>query len=465
MASPRPSPGSASPRSARRRCGRARAAWRTGCARPRRDRRSGSGCGPPGRPGDIGPKASSASSVATRSRRGAPAGAAHSGWRAGPGSRPLAVVGLVQRPEQAHEPLARQAAGPEQTRPLAGEIDDGALKADRAGATVEDQRHCRAELGRHVLAVVGLTLPEGLALGAATGAATASSRAWATGCDGHPHAPPCRGRPSPAPRHRRPATRGSTSVSGPGQKAPASASARRSKRRCGGPPRCRRRGRSTGCAPAGPWRCRWRRPPVVGREAAQAVDRLGREGDQPALQQGPCRLLDRSRRGPQDARQGRPSGGGEPHPAEPHLGQRRRQGQLDHVAQQERHDAERHRLLHADDGREPAGAQDVDRGGRGGDAQRRRQARASARRPSRPPRPLPRSPRDSRPSARSCRRGRYPSRACRRTPAGRRHPARGRRRPWRTPGAARRRCRAGTRPASAASSAPGRTAPAPWRRR
>ena len=54
-------------------------------------------------------------------------------------------------PSRVDEPTARQAAGPQEARPLAGEIDHGALKADRARATVEDECYGLAEIGGHVL--------------------------------------------------------------------------------------------------------------------------------------------------------------------------------------------------------------------------------------------------------------------------------------------------------------------------
>ena len=72
--------------------------------------------------------------------------------------------------------------------------------------------------------VVGLTPPEGLADGAATGPPKAASSPWASGCAGTRSATV--GRPAVA-RAARPASgrRGSTSVSGPGQKRAASARA------------------------------------------------------------------------------------------------------------------------------------------------------------------------------------------------------------------------------------------------
>jgi hypothetical protein len=76
--------------------------------------------------------------------------------------------------------------------------------------------------------VVGLTKPEGLALGAASGSSTACRSACATGCAGTRTATV----PSPAvatAETGEPGAFGSTSVSGPGQNAWASAVARSSK--------------------------------------------------------------------------------------------------------------------------------------------------------------------------------------------------------------------------------------------
>ena len=143
---------------------------------------------------------------------------------------------------------------------------------------------------------VGLTAPLRLAEGAAIGRPAARISACATGWDGARIATVS----SPAVASREigePSLRGSTSVSGPGQKRAASLSAvsfQRTKR-------CASSASSTwlisglNCGPALGLEDRRDRA-LVGGVAAQAVDRLGREGDELAVAQQPRRLGDRLRR-------------------------------------------------------------------------------------------------------------------------------------------------------------------------
>ena len=103
------------------------------------------------------------------------------------------------------------------------------LDADRTGTAVEDHRRdaelARSpirEFARHCAAVVGLTRPERLADGAATGRPTARSSVCATGCAGARTATvssPALASSDTPPSVRR----GSTRVSGPGQKRRAAA--------------------------------------------------------------------------------------------------------------------------------------------------------------------------------------------------------------------------------------------------
>ena len=86
--------------------------------------------------------------------------------------------------EWADQPLQGrpiEPARPQQARCFPAEVEDAALHPDRAGATVKDEVDRAPRSAATWAAVVGLTRPEGLALGAARGSSTASSSARATG--------------------------------------------------------------------------------------------------------------------------------------------------------------------------------------------------------------------------------------------------------------------------------------------
>ena len=174
------------------------------------------------------------------------------------------------------------AAGTQQHRFLEA-ADDGGFDADLDRPAVDDQIDAAVEIALHMRRLVGETWPERLADGATTGAPNALRIARATGCEGMRIA--MVSRPAVASSATgQPAAFGSTRVSGPGQNASASASAVASKR-----PICTGGGEiadmgdqrveggpSLGLIEAGDGR-------GIGGVGAEPVDGLGRERDQPAI--------------------------------------------------------------------------------------------------------------------------------------------------------------------------------------
>ena len=209
--------------------------------------------------GGSGPNASSASSGPTRHCIEAQrqAGRVVAGELAGRARRRSVDVAVRERPRAAAPAPSRvEPAGAQQSaaRRRSGRRRCSRRRPGRGRRRARGRRHRPARL-RRARRVVGLTRPDGLALGrrhaaarpraaglgprGATGTRTATCRepAVAAGAIGPP-ARPC----------------GRTSVSGPGQNASASRRRGRRTRRWRGRRRDRRHARSADCAPGAPWR-------------------------------------------------------------------------------------------------------------------------------------------------------------------------------------------------------------------
>ena len=165
-----------------------------------------------------------------RAPRGAAAGEVRSGWPAARGcagatSSACSPSGPTSRSKAARSSppgrSRRGAAGLRSRTLLSTPTGQGPPSRTRSTASPRSAATWAA--------VVGLTRPEGLALGAARGSSTASSSARATGWAGMRTA--TLSRPAVATRDKgAPSARGRTRVSGPGQNAAATRSARSSKR-------------------------------------------------------------------------------------------------------------------------------------------------------------------------------------------------------------------------------------------
>ena len=111
---------------------------------------------------------------------------ARSARRAFPAPAAVAIAAARERRGRA-PPRSRPAARPRRAAASGTpslEPDDGQFDADRRRPGVEDDADRLAEVGGDVGRVVGLTWPERLALGAASGPPKPSSSACATGCAG-----------------------------------------------------------------------------------------------------------------------------------------------------------------------------------------------------------------------------------------------------------------------------------------
>ena len=187
----------------------------------------------------------------------AQAGGARNGWPAARGWG--GFVGMLAEPPSA-APIVARSSPPGRSRRGAAWLRSRRCSPPRPG-----RRH-RPGRGRPSprsaatwAAVVGLTRPEGLALGAARAAAPppAAPARWGREC-GPRRCPGRRSRPGTR-AHRPPAGLGSAA---PARRPPLALPAHRSGR-WPAPRQDRRRGRSAGCASGGPWRGRrappWRR--------------------------------------------------------------------------------------------------------------------------------------------------------------------------------------------------------------
>ncbi len=188
------------------------------------------------------------------------------------------------RADERLDRLDRHAAGPQQERARAGQVQHGRFHADRARPAIHHRGDAPAQPVQHVVRRGGGDAARAVGRRRRDRAADRRSRASATGCAGTRTASVSS--PAPASSATGQVTRrGSTMVSGPGQNA--AASARR--RRCGDVAE-----RGVGVRVVADQRVEVR--PALGGEHGgdgavgggvrpQAVDRLGREGDQLTGQQ------------------------------------------------------------------------------------------------------------------------------------------------------------------------------------